>query len=593
METYRVTVEEAEARAVGEVQHRRYRRTRSRAPRNPTSSGGNCSRSWCHWSAAGAARFTCSTRRRAATAPSAGTALTSAAASLELRPGRRPRRARPPSSGRSSSCRTSRRITSGSARASATPRRARSRWSRSPPPSASRRSWRSPRSAALTDLQRVLLDESAEMIALKLDLLQRNLRTRRAARAGPRDRAVLPRRARTGARRPDGRRRGRRHPPGQRAVREALRLHGRDELIGRAVEMLVPAGGPRRPPRKARGVPSRAGVAGDGQRPVAPGPAEGRLARSPWKSASARSRARRGEPAGRRLDPRHHRAKADEAELQQRAAELQHTNFLTDGALDLTKAGYWHVPLDDSGWYNSSERAARIFGDHPDARPPLLPRPLGAARPRRRRGGRPSHHGELLRRRRGQDPGLRRDVRLQAPGGRADRLDSRARARRQGCRRQADATCSASRRTSPTSSELEVELREAMAKAEEATKAKSAFLANMSHEIRTPMNGIIGHDRAGAGHRADRRAARLPEHRQVVGRRAADADQRHPGLLEDRGRAGSSWTRSSSCCATRSATRSTRWRCGPAARGWSWRTTSPRTCPTRSSPTSTGCGRSS
>lgn len=36
------------------------------------------------------------------------------------------------------------------------------------------------------------------------------------------------------------------------------------------------------------------------------------------------------------------------------------------------------------------------------------------------------------------------------------------------------------------------ELRQAMAKAEEATQAKSAFLANMSHEIRTPMNGIIG-----------------------------------------------------------------------------------------------------
>jgi signal transduction histidine kinase/DNA-binding response OmpR family regulator len=38
----------------------------------------------------------------------------------------------------------------------------------------------------------------------------------------------------------------------------------------------------------------------------------------------------------------------------------------------------------------------------------------------------------------------------------------------------------------------EAELRQAMVKAEEATRAKSAFLANMSHEIRTPMNGIIG-----------------------------------------------------------------------------------------------------
>ncbi|HUO09522.1 MAG TPA: PAS domain S-box protein [Phycisphaerae bacterium] len=38
----------------------------------------------------------------------------------------------------------------------------------------------------------------------------------------------------------------------------------------------------------------------------------------------------------------------------------------------------------------------------------------------------------------------------------------------------------------------EQELRLAMQKAEDATKAKSAFLANMSHEIRTPMNGIMG-----------------------------------------------------------------------------------------------------
>jgi len=30
--------------------------------------------------------------------------------------------------------------------------------------------------------------------------------------------------------------------------------------------------------------------------------------------------------------------------------ELRHINFLADSALDLTKAGYWHVPLDGSGW---------------------------------------------------------------------------------------------------------------------------------------------------------------------------------------------------------------------------------------------------
>jgi two-component system, sensor histidine kinase and response regulator len=57
--------------------------------------------------------------------------------------------------------------------------------------------------------------------------------------------------------------------------------------------------------------------------------------------------------------------KQAEADLNKRTAELQQTNFLADSALDLTRAGYWHVPLDGSGWYNSSERAARIFGDLP------------------------------------------------------------------------------------------------------------------------------------------------------------------------------------------------------------------------------------
>ncbi len=40
--------------------------------------------------------------------------------------------------------------------------------------------------------------------------------------------------------------------------------------------------------------------------------------------------------------------------------------------------------------------------------------------------------------------------------------------------------------------EQERKLREAMTRAEQASRAKSDFLANMSHEIRTPINGIIG-----------------------------------------------------------------------------------------------------
>src|SRR4051812_5729061 len=50
---------------------------------------------------------------------------------------------------------------------------------------------------------------------------------------------------------------------------------------------------------------------------------------------------------------------------QRQAEELNRINLLADSALDLTKAGYWHVPLDGSGSYNSSERVVRIYGDPP------------------------------------------------------------------------------------------------------------------------------------------------------------------------------------------------------------------------------------
>jgi PAS domain S-box-containing protein len=42
---------------------------------------------------------------------------------------------------------------------------------------------------------------------------------------------------------------------------------------------------------------------------------------------------------------------------------------------------------------------------------------------------------------------------------------------------------------------MEVDLREAILKAEESSHAKELFLANMSHEIRTPMNAIVGMSR--------------------------------------------------------------------------------------------------
>ena len=176
---------------------------------------------------------------------------------------------------------------------------------------------------------------------------------------------------------------------------------------------------------------------------------------------------------------------------QRQAEELNRINLLTDSALDLANAGYWHLPLDNSGWYNSSERAARILGDLPS----------------------PGHRyrlDEWAEHVREGDEAIAKVAAENFAAAIAGTIPVY------------DATYAYTRpidgrvvwihalghvvkdaNGKPTDmygvvqditafKQLETDLRLAVQKSEDATKAKSAFLANMSHEIRTPMNAIIG-----------------------------------------------------------------------------------------------------
>jgi two-component system sensor histidine kinase/response regulator len=173
--------------------------------------------------------------------------------------------------------------------------------------------------------------------------------------------------------------------------------------------------------------------------------------------------------------------------------QLQLANFLSDQAMELTQSGYWHVSLKESdGYYNSSERAAIIYGDPPrkDWRYHLMDEwsvnvklgdetaaELALNNFNAAIAGTVPRYDVTYAYKRPIDG---RIVWIHAMGhivrnaeGEATDMYGVA----------VDVTISR---------DAEQNLQKAKELAEDATRMKSDFLANMSHEIRTPMNAIIG-----------------------------------------------------------------------------------------------------
>jgi signal transduction histidine kinase/DNA-binding response OmpR family regulator/HPt (histidine-containing phosphotransfer) domain-containing protein len=191
------------------------------------------------------------------------------------------------------------------------------------------------------------------------------------------------------------------------------------------------------------------------------------------------------------LTQQRERLEASETELREQSERLQRTNFQADTALELTQAGYWHVPLDGSGWYNSSERAAGIFGDIPNADYRYL---IADWAEHVREGDEQAARATMdnfTAAVEGRIPAYSAVYAYRRPvDGRVVWIRALGKVVKDGSDRPVDMFGVTQDITE--FKRLERELVDARRRAEEATEMKSMFLANMSHEIRTPMNAIIG-----------------------------------------------------------------------------------------------------
>ncbi len=183
----------------------------------------------------------------------------------------------------------------------------------------------------------------------------------------------------------------------------------------------------------------------------------------------------------------------DMTERKQAEDKLRHADFLNNQALDLTKAGYWHIPLNTGDeYYNSSERAATIFGDppRPDWRYHLM-NEWGANVAAGDKDAAEATFKNYAAALEGTVPRYDAIYAYKRPiDGHVVWIHAMGDVVRDADGKPTDMFGVTQDITEAKLAEDK--LREATQIAEEATRTKSDFLANMSHEIRTPMNAIIG-----------------------------------------------------------------------------------------------------